>query len=180
MEDTHQITKLKEPVPMSQLLCSGTMWMQLTYCCDTFKLVRVGCTIGSILRPNQIKSRSSMFLLLCLGLRPHWCILRKWHFHCLSIGPVVSCLHLIYTVLICALSDIFLASTSPLSLLQWCLKYAAVRIPSRVNFKTRKDHDFGTNLAMWSSTVLKKCVQAYQSPRDCARLNSWPEFSCFF
>lgn len=56
------------------------MWMQLTYCCDTFKLVRVGCTIGSILRPNQIKSRSSMFLLLCLGLRPHWCILRKWHF----------------------------------------------------------------------------------------------------
>ena len=62
-------------------------------------------------------------------------------------------------MLICALSDIFLASTSPLSLLQWCLKYAAVRIPSRVYFKTRKDHDFGTNLAMWSSTVLKNACK---------------------
>ena len=71
--------KLKEPMPMSQL-CS-VQCEQLTYCCDTFKLVRVGCTIGSGLRPNQIKSRSSMFMLLCLGLRPHWCIHRKWPFN---------------------------------------------------------------------------------------------------
>ena len=179
MEDTHQITKLKEPMPMSQLLWSVQLRMQLTYCCDTSKLVRVGCTIGSILRPNQIKSRSSMFLLLCLGLRPHWCILRKRHFTAFQLDLLYP-VCILYILCSYAHSAIFFLPQRRL-----CLCYSGVQNmqqseslqefiskPGRIMI-LEQTWPCGLQLS-W------KMRASIQSTRDCARLNSWPECSCFF
>ena len=157
-----------------------TMQMQWTYCCDTFQLVRVGCKIGGSTLRHQIKSRSAMFLLVCLGLRPHWYIHRKWHFTAFQLDLLYpDCI--LYNALISALrKSTSCPITAPGSgfqryfILPWrrlCLcysgvpKYAAVRITSRVYFKIRKDHYIG-KLAQ-CGLQLSQNMQAY-SPQQIA------------
>lgn len=150
------------------------MWMQLTYCCDTFKLVRVGCTIGSILRPNQIKSRSSMFLLLCLGLRPHWCILRKWHFTAFQLDLLYP-VCILYILCSYARSAIFFLPQRRL-----CFCYSGVwnmqQSESLQEFISKPGRIMILEQTWPCGLQLSwKMRASIQSPRDCARLNSWPE-----
>ncbi len=70
-EDNHLTKQQVERANANVTIMWCTMQMQWTYCCDTFQLVRVGCKIGGSTLRHQIKSRSAMFLLVCLGLRPH-------------------------------------------------------------------------------------------------------------
>ena len=119
-----------------------------------------------------------MFLLLRLGLRPHWCILRKCYFTAFQLDllyPVCICLHLIYTVPICALSitQIFflphrrLCYSGVQNMQQSESLQEFISKPGRIMI-LEQTWPCGLQLS-W------KMPASMQSPRDCARLNSWPE-----